>query len=121
LRAGDRAPDAPCAGPGARRLFDVYQGPQFTALAFGPNAIEALPKLAWPTEGAGLHRYAVHKGHSSDGAGLADPDGQLSGIYGITGDTLILIRPDGYVASVITADWTAAFTAAATAFTSPVT
>ena len=121
LRAGDRAPDAPCAGPGAKRLFDVYQGPQFTALAFGPNAIEALPKLAWPTEGAELRRYAVRKGQSSDGAGLADPDGQLSGIYGITGDTLILIRPDGYVGSVITADWTAAFTAAATAFSSPVT
>jgi 2-polyprenyl-6-methoxyphenol hydroxylase-like FAD-dependent oxidoreductase len=117
LRAGDRAPDAPCGGPGARRLFDVYKGPQFTLLAFGPDAVAALPGLTWPTGGAELRRHAVHKGHDSDG--LADPDGQVSSSYGVTGDTLILIRPDGYVASIITADWTAAFTAASAAFTCP--
>jgi 2-polyprenyl-6-methoxyphenol hydroxylase-like FAD-dependent oxidoreductase len=121
LRVGDRAPDAPCTRPGVRRLFDVYRGPQFTVLAFGPNAIEALPKLTWSTGGAELHRYAVHKGHGRDGGGIADPDGQLTDSYGITEDTLVLIRPDGYVGSIITADWAAAFTAAAAAFTSPVT
>ncbi|MCW2879663.1 MAG: FAD-binding monooxygenase, partial [Sphaerisporangium sp.] len=47
---------------------------------------------------------------------LADTTGLVSSIYGITGDTLILIRPDGYLGSIITADWTAAFAAATTAF-----
>jgi 2-polyprenyl-6-methoxyphenol hydroxylase-like FAD-dependent oxidoreductase len=117
LRVGDRAPDAPCTGPGVLRLFDVYKGPHFTLLAFGPNAVEALPKLAWPTGGAELRRYAVHTEHSSDDAGcLADSTGLVASIYGITGDTLILIRPDGYLASIITADWTAGFAAATAAF-----
>jgi 2-polyprenyl-6-methoxyphenol hydroxylase-like FAD-dependent oxidoreductase len=116
LQVGDRAPDAPCTGPGVRRLFDVYQGPQFTLLAFGPNAIDALPTLAWPTSGAELRRYAVHTGHSGDDRGLADPTGLVSSTYGITGDTLILIRPDGYLGSVITSDWAATFAAITKAF-----
>jgi 2-polyprenyl-6-methoxyphenol hydroxylase-like FAD-dependent oxidoreductase len=115
LRAGDRAPDAPCTGPGARRLFEVYQGPQFTALAFGPSAVEALPHLTWLTGGAELRRYAIHTG-AGGGDGLTDTTGQLSKIYGITGDTLILIRPDGYIGSIITTDWTTAFATATNAF-----
>lgn len=36
LRAGDRAPDAPCTGPDGTpfRLFDAFRGPHFTLLAF---------------------------------------------------------------------------------------
>jgi 2-polyprenyl-6-methoxyphenol hydroxylase-like FAD-dependent oxidoreductase len=114
-RAGDRAPDAPCTGPCARRLFEVYQGSQFTLLAFGPSAVEALPHLTWPTGGAELRRYAIHTG-AGGGDGLTDTTGQLSKIYGITGDTLILIRPDGYIGSIITTDWTTAFATASNAF-----
>jgi hypothetical protein len=116
LRVGDRAPDAPCTGPGVRRLFDLYQGPQFTLLAFGPNAADALPDLAWPTGGGELHRYAVHTEHGGDDRSLADTTGLVSSIYGTVGDTLILIRPDGYLGSIITADWTAAFAATTKAF-----
>jgi 2-polyprenyl-6-methoxyphenol hydroxylase-like FAD-dependent oxidoreductase len=121
LHVGDRAPDAPCDGRGIRRLFDVYQGPHFSLLAFGPNAVDALPKLEWPTGGAELRRYTVHIGPDGDGnrlddSHLTDTTGQVSSIYGITGDTLILIRPDGYLGSIITSDWTAAFAAAASAF-----
>ncbi|GGT93102.1 hypothetical protein [Streptomyces lateritius] len=95
----------------------AYQGPHFTLLAFGPEATEALPELPWPAEGAELRRYAVRTGHRIDDEGtLADSTGRLTSIYGITGDTLILIRPDGYVASIITSDWTTAFTAASKAF-----
>jgi 2-polyprenyl-6-methoxyphenol hydroxylase-like FAD-dependent oxidoreductase len=115
LRVGDRAPDAPCAGPKAERLFDVYRGPQFTVLAFGPTAAEALPNLAWPTSGAELRRCTVQTGHG-DEHGIVDTSGLVSSSYGITGDTLILIRPDGYVGSIITADWTTAFAAAARTF-----
>jgi hypothetical protein len=97
-----------------RRLFNVYQGPHFTLLAFGPSAIEASPDLTWPTDGAVLRRYAVHTGHGNDD-GLVDTTGELSKIYGIAGDTLILIRPDGYIASIITTDWATSFTTAAKA------
>ncbi|MDT9686963.1 FAD-dependent monooxygenase [Streptomyces sp. P9(2023)] len=113
LHAGDRAPDAPCTGPdGARRLFDLYQGPHFTLLAFGSNAAQALPDLTWPADGAELHRYPVHTGGGADDS-VIDTTGELAEIYGITGDALILIRPDGYIARIITADWTTAFATAA--------
>jgi hypothetical protein len=97
-------------------LFNVYQGPQFTLLAFGPNAVDALPDLAWPTGGAELRRYAVHIEHGGDDRSLVDTTGLVSSIYGIAGDTLILIRPDGYLGSIITSDWTAAFAATTKAF-----
>jgi 2-polyprenyl-6-methoxyphenol hydroxylase-like FAD-dependent oxidoreductase len=115
LRVGDRAPDAPCAGPNAERLFDVYRGPHFTVLAFGKAAVEALPKLDWPTDGAELRRYTVHTGHGDD-HGIVDTGGLVSSIYGITGDTLVLVRPDGYVGGIVPADWTTAFAATARTF-----
>ncbi|KQN96058.1 FAD-dependent monooxygenase [Paenibacillus sp. Leaf72] len=110
LHVGDRAPDAPCNGPGGiRRLFDVYQGPHFTMLAFGVNAAKALPELSWPNGGADLHRYTVNSSREVDHNGLNDTDGKLTSIYGVTGDALVLIRPDGYIGSIITTDWFAAF------------
>ncbi|MED7950455.1 FAD-dependent monooxygenase [Streptomyces sp. BE303] len=117
LRAGDRAPDAPCAAPGTSRLFDVFRGPHFTLLAFGPGATAALPGLTWPAEGAELHRYAVRDGRGIDRGHLTDASGRLSGIYGVDGDALILVRPDGYVAAVITSDWSASFATATAAYT----
>jgi hypothetical protein len=71
--------------------------------------------LTWPTGGAELRRYAIHTG-AGGGDGLTDTTGQLSKIYGITGDTLILIRPDGYIGSIITTDWTTGFATATNAF-----
>jgi 2-polyprenyl-6-methoxyphenol hydroxylase-like FAD-dependent oxidoreductase len=112
LHAGDRAPDAPCAGPGTSRLFEVLQGPHFTVLAFGHDATEALPGLPWPAEGAQLHRYAVRDGRRVDSGYLSDATGQLASIYGVDGSTLVLIRPDGYIAAIITSDWVKSFAAA---------
>ncbi|MER6220723.1 FAD-dependent monooxygenase [Streptomyces sp. 900105755] len=117
LHVGDRAPDAPCTAPGTNRLFDVFQGPHFTLLAFGPKATAALPHLTWPTEGAELRRYAVRTGRGIDSGYLTDATGQLTDIYGVDGDALILIRPDGYIGSVITTDWVASFADSAKAFT----
>ncbi|QIQ01361.1 FAD-dependent monooxygenase [Streptomyces liangshanensis] len=117
LHVGDRAPDAPCAARGTRRLFDIYRGPHFTLLAFGSEAADALPSLTWPAQGAELRRYAVRSGRGIDGDHLTDDTGQLAGIYGVDGDALVLVRPDGYVGAIITADWASAFTAAVRAFT----
>ncbi|PWW02900.1 2-polyprenyl-6-methoxyphenol hydroxylase-like FAD-dependent oxidoreductase [Paenibacillus cellulosilyticus] len=112
LRVGDRAPDAPCMGPtGQTRLFDIYQGPHFTLLAFGHHAAQALHEVAWPTSGAELHRYCVtaEPANGAAAACIADSSGMLSRIYGITGDTLILIRPDGYIGGIFKNNWREAF------------
>ncbi|MFJ1934567.1 FAD-dependent monooxygenase [Kitasatospora sp. NPDC088160] len=83
IRAGDRAPDAPCAtADGApTRLFDLFRGPHATLLAFGEHpALTALPDLP------GVHR-----------AGVLDPGGHARRAYGIDGDAVVLVRPDGHV------------------------
>jgi len=98
LRVGDRAPDGPVMGQSAR-LFDLYRGPHFTLLGFGEQAVATLPSLSWAKRGAPLTRVAVTEDRGSDGV--------LAQTYGITEDTQLLIRPDGYIAHIATADWAA--------------
>ncbi|MCY8977485.1 FAD-dependent monooxygenase [Bacillus atrophaeus] len=120
LHVGDRAPDAPCTGTdGARCLFDVYQGPHFTLLAFGANAAKVTQELTWPNDGAKLCCYAVGTGREIEHNYINDITGELTSIYGITGDTLILIRPDGYIGSIITNDFLAAFDNVSRSMTAP--
>lgn len=74
LRAGDRAPDAPCpaADGTGNRIFDVFRGPQFTLLAVDWE-LPAVPndvRTHWARNGAVGEAY---------------------------GKGLFLIRPDGYV------------------------
>jgi hypothetical protein len=110
LRVGDRAQDAPIIGPsGERRLFDVFQGTHFTLLAFGPTAAKILPALNWSSDGAKLLRYAVGTGSGVEQHVLNDTTGNLNKTYGITSDTLVLVRPDGYIGSIITNEWHVAF------------
>ncbi|WP_282699722.1 FAD-dependent oxidoreductase [Streptomyces sp. CC219B] len=106
LRAGDRAPDARLLGADgtATRLFDVLRGPHFTALAYGPDAARDLEQLAWPTAGAQLKRLTVGA-PAADGRTFSDPRGTLRRAYGLTGDTLLLIRPDGYIGHIATSDF----------------
>jgi 2-polyprenyl-6-methoxyphenol hydroxylase-like FAD-dependent oxidoreductase len=97
LRAGDRAPDG--IVPGAGRLFDFFRGPRFSLLAFGPKATTALNDLPRPVDGATLRRLAV----SDSVAG--GPAAETLTAYGIERDTQILVRPDGYIGYIATADW----------------
>ncbi|GHG66179.1 FAD-dependent monooxygenase [Streptomyces griseocarneus] len=79
LRAGDRAPDAPCrdASGAPVRLFDVFRGPHFTLLDLTEGAT-ALPELpGWIRTFRPL-----------------DADGHAKAAYG---SGLFLVRPDGYV------------------------
>lgn len=120
LQVGDRAPDAPCIGPGGvRRLFDILRGPQFTLLAFGANAANILPELIWPTSGAELHRYIVSTRNESEQNVINDTTQKLTEIYGINSDMLILIRPDGYIGSIIKGEWQAEFENAVSMVTPP--
>jgi 2-polyprenyl-6-methoxyphenol hydroxylase-like FAD-dependent oxidoreductase len=70
LHPGDRAPDARLQdGEGKPvRLFDLYRGPHFTALAYGPAAATELAQLASPAKGAGLHRITINAAAASDTA-----------------------------------------------------
>jgi 2-polyprenyl-6-methoxyphenol hydroxylase-like FAD-dependent oxidoreductase len=92
LRVGDRAPNAELVDTkGDRiRLFDAFRGPHFTAIAYGTLAAEAMENLAWPAMGASLECVAA--GNSPE----------FARIYGLTGDTLLLIRPDGYIGHIAT-------------------
>jgi FAD binding domain len=99
IRAGDRAPDAPCvfATSGEKvRLLDLFRGTHFTLLILGDQPV---PLLLDVSPGS-LHVYTVmHEGSVtaiSDHT-LVESDGHASHAYGITGDALILVRPDGYI------------------------
>lgn len=106
LRAGDRAPDAPCTAPDGTpvRLFEAFAGSHFTLLGFGPGALPALSGLP-----AHVRPLAVDAGP----AGLGDPDGHARRAYGVTGDALVLVRPDNHVALTVAAGPTAGDTALA--------
>ncbi|MFF2077194.1 FAD-dependent monooxygenase [Kitasatospora sp. NPDC058162] len=94
IRAGDRAPDAPCATADGTpvRLFDLFRGPHSTLLAFGdhpaggPSGLEGRQDLQGLADLPGLRVAAVR-----------DPDGHAARAYGLRGDAVVLVRPDGYV------------------------
>ena len=78
-----RAPDAPCPVRGnASRLFDLFRGPHFTLLAFGPVT--------------GRYPDGVRSYHVDD-SDLADTDGH---IRRVCGGGFVLVRPDGYIGLV---------------------
>lgn len=106
LQVGDRAPDAllrDCEGKPVR-LFDVYRGPHFTALAYGQRAAHKLDSLAWPTVGAPLRRVAINAESACAEAVFRDPIAAVKKNYGLSSDALLIVRPDGYVASIATRD-----------------
>lgn len=101
LRAGDRAPDAPCrnAGTGApTRLFEAFAGPHFTLLGFGPDTAEAL-RAAEAAYGDAVRAYGVDAGAPHD---LTDDAGHARTAYGAEPGTglLVLVRPDNHVALI---------------------
>jgi 2-polyprenyl-6-methoxyphenol hydroxylase-like FAD-dependent oxidoreductase len=92
VRAGDRAPDAPCqreAG-GLVRLFDLFRGPHWTVLAFGVAGVEQ----RWGS------RVRAHQIVPAGASGeLVDAGGHAHRAYGVdpARPTYLLVRPDGYV------------------------
>jgi 2-polyprenyl-6-methoxyphenol hydroxylase-like FAD-dependent oxidoreductase len=102
VRAGDRAPDAPCrrSDGTAVRLFDLFRGPHFTLLGFGPGWRDSLQDIS-QTWGPMVHAHAiVRPGEDQDSSAIVDAGGHASHAYGVSKPTLFLIRPDGYVACV---------------------
>ncbi|PZU09703.1 FAD-dependent oxidoreductase [Sphingomonas sp.] len=91
LRAGDRAPDAPCRGQAGQptRLFCEFQGPHWTLVGY-----DAAERPA-PRAGVRIVTVGEHGDLIDDGAHIADA-------YGLAPGQWILIRPDGYVAAILT-------------------
>ncbi|MFI5586173.1 FAD-dependent oxidoreductase [Amycolatopsis sp. NPDC051758] len=92
LRAGDRAPDATglATVDGEHRLFELTRGGRFTLLSFGVT----------PAPEAGDLRTLRVVDHPAGPGEVADTGGRLADAYGATEGTLVLIRPDGYVALI---------------------
>ncbi|KUJ67057.1 pentachlorophenol monooxygenase [Streptomyces albus subsp. albus] len=93
-RAGDRAPDAPCARPDGTpyRLFDAFRGPHFTLLAFGGIPVPDLPA---PDTGLDTELVRVFRVGGPD-PDLVDAHGHIHDGYR-TERGLLLIRPDGHL------------------------
>ncbi|MEU6172356.1 FAD-dependent monooxygenase [Streptantibioticus parmotrematis] len=93
--AGGRAPDAPCTDATTGRpvrLFDLQRGPHWTLLFFGNTAVPQTP--------SGLRTFRVTTDPDATGpATVIDTDGHAHHAYQSTGDELVLIRPDGYIAA----------------------
>jgi hypothetical protein len=78
-----------------RRLFDAFRGPHFTLLGFGESCAGPLQDVG--TAHRGLIK-PVSVGAPGSGADLVDVEEHARTAYGVTGDTLVLVRPDGYLA-----------------------
>ncbi|TGK36653.1 FAD-dependent oxidoreductase [Leptospira andrefontaineae] len=103
LESGDRAPDAflfDSKGKGVR-LFDLFRGSHFTLIAYGNRAARDLARINWPVNGAQLKRIVVNSSWilQADYV-LNDLKHTFESVYSPPDDTLILIRPDGYIAHI---------------------
>ena len=100
LRAGDRAPDAPCVdGDGApRRLFEIFRGTHLTLLAFGGGHDDVFARVRARGDGVVKIVPVLRPGDTTGDRVLVDVAGYAQAAYGV-GDAaaLILVRPDGYI------------------------
>ncbi len=92
LRAGDRAPDAPCRDGEGRpiRLFDRFQGPHWTLLRQAPSGDPLT------TTRPGLRVQMI-----GAGGDIVDDAGHIQDAYGLSPGDQVLVRPDGYVGAVV--------------------
>lgn len=105
LQSGDRAPDAILHRPSGEteRLFKTFIGPHFTAIAYGDEAARAINALKWPNLGAPLRKVYIEAFPSLNSNFIfEDAGGTFRKAYGVVGQTIFLIRPDGYIAHIAT-------------------
>ncbi|MFQ6395693.1 FAD-dependent monooxygenase [Nocardia sp. KC 131] len=107
LVAGDRLPDLPLFGDSGRTYLHDLAADSFVALYFTDT--RRGPEIP-PQHSPALRHYAVSRWDAPHDSGLRDralfdPADRVRRRLGITGDTLVLLRPDGHAAAV--ADWDA--------------
>ncbi|MEV4063802.1 FAD-dependent monooxygenase [Nonomuraea dietziae] len=95
-RPGERAPDArgTAADGTPIRLFDLLRGTHWTLLGFGAGTAATLADL----HHAGLRSFLV-VGPGAAGAGNCLIGAEAARVFRARPGTLILIRPDGYIAA----------------------
>ncbi len=94
ILAGDRAPDAPLTGAGGQpiRVFDLLKGPHWTLIGYEADRATQAPHR-------GLHIHAV-----GSGGDLLDTGDHFRTAYGLERGNWLLVRPDGYVGAIVSAD-----------------
>ncbi|GAA2416155.1 FAD-dependent oxidoreductase [Nonomuraea africana] len=94
-KPGDRAPDARGTTPAGAptRLFDVTRGTHWTLLGFGPQTTQALSTIQSPHVRV---LQVVASGRADFPQALISKE--MSRLYRARPGTLLLIRPDGYIA-----------------------
>jgi FAD binding domain len=90
-RPGDRAPDAPCHRPdGSRvRLFDLQRGTHWTLYGFATTP---------PPYGPEVRGFRITR-DSADAGAIVDTDGHACRAYAPRPGELVLVRPDGHIAT----------------------
>lgn len=102
VQAGDRLPDSllRAADGSPVRLFDLLRGTHTSAVAFGPRSAEVAAALAkrFPRN---LRPFTLLPTGANScgtvGSTFTDTEGHAHRDYAIDGDTLLIVRPDGYV------------------------
>ncbi len=94
ILAGDRAPDALLTGAGGQsvRLFELLKGPHWTLIGYEADRAAHAPRR-------GLRIHAV--GSRGD---LIDTHGLFRKAYGLEYGHWVLVRPDGYIGAIVSAD-----------------
>lgn len=94
LQPGDRAPDAPIhhATGLPTRIFDLLRGPHWTLLGqdVDRDCMTPHPQLR-------IHVFG-------DRGDVVDTQGHFRDAYGVTSNSWVLVRPDGYIAAFIAGD-----------------
>nr|QKW93633.1 pentachlorophenol monooxygenase [Cystobacter sp.] len=99
IRAGDRAPDAPChdAAGTPVRLFEAFRGPHFTLLAFGATHADTVAQVNARYGPLVRAHTVVEPGDPSGANALVDTHRHARTAYDLDGNALVLVRPDGYI------------------------
>jgi hypothetical protein len=102
IQAGDRAPDAPHLRMGDQtyRMFDLTRGTHLTVLAFGEGWNQAVTTMATQCGNTVKSYFVTDATAGEDSNRLLDEAKYAARNYDIHGDTLIIVRPDGYIGFV---------------------
>ena len=92
--AGDRSPDALLTGAGGQQvcLFDLLKGPHWTLIGYEANRTTQTPR-----RGLRIHAIGSH-------GDLIDTHNHFRDAYGLGCGDWVLIRPDGYIGAIVSAE-----------------
>lgn len=92
--AGDRAPDASLTGAAGQltRVFDLLKGPHWTLIGYETDSAAPMSH-----RGSRIHTFGVR-------GDLIDTDGRFRTAYGLERGDWVLVRPDGYIGAIVSAE-----------------